>query len=77
MREIHVSAIIDAVFKRAMGAGCKALMPLADMFWGDRFGQLEDPFGNQWGLATHKEDVSPREMKRRAQAWMAQMAGNQ
>ncbi len=63
---------VDATFKRAVDAGCKVLRPLADMFWGDRYGQLEDPFGNQWGLATHKEDVTPKEMKRRAQAAMAQ-----
>lgn len=67
---------VDATFKRAVGAGCKILRPLADMFWGDRYGQIEDPFGNQWALATHKEDITPKEMKRRAQAAMAQMAGN-
>ena len=66
---------VDAAFKRAEDAGCKVVRPLVDMFWGDRYGQLEDPFGNQWGLATHKEDVTPEEMGRRAQAWMAQMAG--
>lgn len=68
---------VDAAFKQAVNAGCKVLRPLADMFWGDRFGTLEDPYGNQWGLATHKEDVSPREMSRRAQAAMAQMQGKQ
>ncbi len=62
---------VDASFKRAVDAGCKVLMPAADMFWGDRFGKLEDPFGNQWGVATHKEDVGPAEMKRRTQAAMA------
>jgi len=62
---------VDASVKRAVDAGCKVLMPAADMFWGDRFGKLEDPFGNQWGLATHKEDVGPAELKRRAQAAMA------
>jgi len=67
---------VDAAFKRAEDAGCKVLKPLADMFWGDRYGQLEDPFGNQWALATHKEDVSPKEMARRAQAAMAQRPGN-
>ena len=67
---------VDATFKRAVDAGCKVLRPLADMFWGDRYGQLEDPFGNQWGLATHQEDLTPKEMKRRAQAAMAQMPGN-
>jgi len=66
---------VDATFKQAVDAGCKVVKPLADMFWGDRYGQLEDPFGNQWGLATHKEDVTPKEMSRRAKAAMAQMAG--
>jgi PhnB protein len=44
------------------------------MFWGDRFGKVTDPFGHQWGLATHKEDVAPQEMKKRAEAFFAQMA---
>ena len=65
---------VDAAFKRAEDAGCKVVRPLADMFWGDRYGTLVDPFGNQWGLATHKEDVAPKEMKRRTQEFMAQMA---
>jgi PhnB protein len=64
---------VDAAFKRAVEAGCKVLMPVTDMFWGDRFGKLEDPFGNQWGLATHKEDVPPKAMAGRAKAAMAQM----
>ena len=64
---------VDTAFKRAVDAGCKVQMPLTDMFWGDRFGKLEDPFGHQWGMATHKEDVSPAEITRRAQAWMASM----
>jgi len=51
------------------------LMELTDMFWGDRFGKLEDPFGNQWSMATHKEDVPLPELGRRAQAAMAQMPG--
>ncbi len=66
---------VDAAFKRAVDAGCKVLMPVADMFWGDRFGKLEDPFGNQWGLATHKEDLTPEEIRQRAEAAMAQMSG--
>jgi PhnB protein len=45
------------------------------MFWGDRFGALTDPFGNQWSMATHKEDVPPKEMARRAQAAMAGKPG--
>ena len=65
---------VDAAFKRAVDAGCKSLMPPADMFWGDRFGKLEDPYGNQWGLATHTRDVPPKEMAEAAKAAMAQMA---
>jgi PhnB protein len=68
---------VDAAFKRATDEGCKVVRPLADMFWGDRFGQVEDPFGHRWGLATHKEDVSPEEMKRRSDAFMASMAKGQ
>ena len=66
---------VDAVFKRAVDAGCKVIAPLTDMFWGDRFAKVEDPFGNQWSMATHKEDVSPAETAQRAQAFMARMGG--
>jgi PhnB protein len=68
---------VDAAFKKAIDAGCKSLMAPADMFWGDRFGKLEDPYGNQWGMATHKEDVSPKQMAERAKAAMAAMAPGQ
>jgi len=59
----------DKAFQRAVDAGCKAVMPPADMFWGDRYGKVLDPFGHQWGLATHIEDVEPEECARRAAAW--------
>ncbi len=59
---------VDAVFQSAVSAGAKSLMPVADMFWGDRYGKLEDPFGHQWQIATHKEDLTPEEMKRRSGA---------
>lgn len=65
---------VDSVFNRAVQAGCRVDMPLADMFWGDRYGKLTDPFGHQWGLATHVEDVPPEEMKRRSAEWTKQMA---
>jgi PhnB protein len=65
---------VDAVFKKAVEAGAKVIMPPTDMFWGDRFGQVEDPFGHVWGLATHKEDVSPEEMTKRQQQFFASMA---
>jgi uncharacterized glyoxalase superfamily protein PhnB len=58
----------DAVFNRAVAAGAQVRMPPMDMFWGDRYGQITDPFGHVWSIATHKEDVSPEELARRAQA---------
>jgi uncharacterized glyoxalase superfamily protein PhnB len=61
----------DAFAARAVAAGAKLTMPVQDMFWGDRFGQLEDPFGHRWSVATHKRDVTPEEMK----AAMAKMGG--
>ena len=60
---------VDAAFKRAVAAGCQVRMPVTDMFWGDRFGKLADPFGHEWGLATHKEDLTPAQVKKRAQAF--------
>jgi PhnB protein len=68
---------VDAAFKKAVDAGCTSLMAPADMFWGDRFGKLQDPYGNQWGMATHQEDVPPRQMAERAKAAMAAMAPGQ
>jgi PhnB protein len=59
---------VDAVFNRALSLGAKVEKPLADQFYGDRNGTLIDPFGHKWTLGTHKEDVSPEEMKRRMAA---------
>jgi PhnB protein len=56
---------VDAIAKRAQEAGAKVTRPVEDMFYGDRTGGLEDPFGHQWHIATHKEDVPPEEMERR------------
>jgi PhnB protein len=64
----------DAIFNRAVENGARVDMPLQDMFWGDRYGKLTDPFGQQWGIATHKEDVAPEEMKRRQDAFFAKAA---
>jgi PhnB protein len=61
---------VDAWFKRAVAAGAKETMPVADMFWGDRFGKLVDPFGHNWQIASHIEDVDPEEMMKRAAAAM-------
>ena len=66
---------VDAVFDTAVKAGAKVHQPLTDMFWGDRFGGLTDPFGHSWALATHIEDVAPEEMEKRMQAAMSQAAG--
>jgi PhnB protein len=65
----------DAAFKKALAAGAKELMPLTDMFWGDRTGHFEDPFGYTWNVATHVKDVTPEEMKKGQAEFMKQMAG--
>jgi PhnB protein len=56
---------VDKTFAKAVKAGAKVLMPIADQVWGDRSGRVEDPFGNRWSLATHVEDVSPKKLKKR------------
>ena len=58
---------VDAFVTRAVGAGAKITMPVEDMFWGDRYGKLEDPFGHHWSVATHIRDVRPEEMQQAAQ----------
>ncbi|RJG04190.1 VOC family protein [Noviherbaspirillum sedimenti] len=63
---------VDAQVAQAVAAGAKVIMPLADMFWGDRYGVLEDPFGHSWSVATHVRDVSMEE----AQEAMKQMPAN-
>ncbi len=62
---------VDELFKQAIAAGGKESMAVADQFWGDRYGSLIDPFGYSWGVATHKEDLSPKEMGERAQEFFA------
>jgi PhnB protein len=59
---------VDALAKQATSAGAKVLMPIQDQFWGDRYGKLTDPFGHVWDIATHKEDVAPEEIHKRAAA---------
>ncbi|HEY6835802.1 MAG TPA: VOC family protein [Gaiellaceae bacterium] len=66
----------DATFDQATAAGAEVAMPLEDMFWGDRFGSLTDPFGHVWSIATHKEDLSEEEMAERSKAAMAEMASS-
>ena len=61
----------DKFAARAVAAGAKMTMPVSEMFWGDRYGQLEDPFGHRWSVATHVKDVTPEEMRQA----MSKMAG--
>jgi PhnB protein len=64
---------VDAAVQRAVDAGATVTMPPDDMFWGDRYGKVMDPYGHEWEIATHKEDLSPEEMERRGQEAMAGM----
>ena len=67
---IHLSVIdVDATFAQAVAAGAKVTMPVMDMYWGDRYGMLVDPFGHKWSVATHKQDLTPEQI----QQAMAQM----
>jgi len=65
---------VDRIFKRAVAAGAKVEMAVSDQFWGDRYGRVTDPFGHSWSLATHKEDVPPEELRKRAVAAMSKTA---
>jgi hypothetical protein len=62
------------VVARAVKAGAKITMPVADMFWGDRYGKLEDPFGHHWSIATHLHDLTPRQVAAAAQKAFAEMS---
>jgi PhnB protein len=64
---------VDAAVERAVDAGATVTMPVEDQFWGDRYGKVADPFGHEWQLATHKEDLTPEEIERRGAEAMAQM----
>jgi len=63
---------VDSAWKQAVDAGAKAVVPLADQFWGDRTGCLEDPFGHRWWLAQHIQDLSPDELRQRAEEAFSQ-----
>jgi PhnB protein len=67
---------VDAVIQKAVENGAKTLRPIKDQFYGDRSGSLLDPFGHMWSVATHVEDVSPDEMRKRMKAAMSQAAGS-
>jgi uncharacterized glyoxalase superfamily protein PhnB len=63
----------NAAWKRATEAGAKVAMPISDMFWGDRYGVVEDPWGNRWAISQHIEDVTGPELERRAAEAMKKM----
>jgi PhnB protein len=66
-------ADVDAAFQQAVQAGAKAEMPVADMFWGDRYGKVSDPFGHWWGLATRVKELTQEELNKAAEAEFAKM----
>ncbi len=66
---------VDSVYQRAIKAGGNTIMEPTDMFYGDRSGGVKDPSGNSWFIATHKEDVAPQELQKRAEAFMEQQKG--
>jgi PhnB protein len=66
----------DETFNRALAAGATPVMPMMDAFWGDRYGQFSDPFGHRWSVATHKEDLSDKEIEKRGKEALARMAAS-
>ncbi len=70
---VYVSNV-DEAFNKAVQAGAKVIYPVAEMFWGDRAGNLMDPFGYQWMIATHKRDMTKDQIKKEAEVFFAQMA---
>jgi len=65
----------DAAMQRAVAAGATVTMPAADMFWGDRYGTIKDPFGHEWSFGTHIKDMTPKEMEAAAKEFFANGAG--
>ena len=74
VRLVHYSENADAIWKRATEAGAKPTMPIADMFWGDRWGNFVDPFGFEWSVATRKQDLTREELEKASHDFMKQMA---
>ena len=67
----------DKVYQQAIAAGAKETLPIADQFWGDRYGVVTDPYGHLWAIATRKEDLTTEEMEKRGKEFMAQMQSQQ
>lgn len=68
---------VDATFQKAVSAGAKATMPPTDMFWGDRYSKVVDPYGHSWGIATHKLDMTPEEIDKGQKEFFAKMGKQQ
>jgi PhnB protein len=68
---------VDRLFNQAVAAGATVVMPVMDMFWGDRYGQFTDPFGHRWSIGTHKEDLTAEEIAKRGRAAFERMAARQ
>jgi PhnB protein len=66
---------VDATYRQAIASGASSISEPVDMFWGDRHARVRDPFGHEWSIATHLEDVPPQEMERRAKEFYARMGG--
>jgi uncharacterized glyoxalase superfamily protein PhnB len=64
---------VDGMFSKAVKAGAQVVMPLADQFWGDRYGVVSDPYGHRWSIASHVKDMTPEEMQKAGQEAMAKM----
>lgn len=73
---LYVPNNVDTLWNQAVSAGAQVVMPLGDQFWGDRYGQITDPFGHRWALGQHVEDVAPAEMERRAKEAFEKMAAH-
>jgi PhnB protein len=75
---LHIYTLdVDAAFAKAVAAGAQVKMPLMDAFWGDRYGQLSDPFGHYWSIATRKQELTPEEVRAGAQKAFADMPKQQ
>lgn len=68
---------VDAAFQKAVDAGATVVLPVNDAFWGDRYGRLRDPFGHEWSIATHKQDLTPEQIAKAAEEFVKKMTAQQ
>ncbi|MEM7262471.1 MAG: VOC family protein, partial [Planctomycetota bacterium] len=71
------TADCDAAIQQAVDAGAELKMPATDMFWGDRYGMISDPYGHVWSIATHKEDLTPEQLQERAEQFFSSGAASE